>query len=339
MNRYTSTERIGVNETERIVIKSLGWVFREQLLVDVGIDAIIEIVKNGEPTGKLIAVQIKSGSGNFYRTEKNLSYYVSNIHYNYWLNLCIPIILVAHIPEDEKTYWQEITKNNLKKNKKKWKIEIPFKQEFNEKSENRLLRIASDKNDEKFDIYRGRVESNDIDDITEDLNSINDATICIRNITDIMNSQTQKITDKTKEFRQLSIEKPIDFTHKLSNIYKSLSKTMNLTAKRTETETELFSQLYSVGMSAFEKFLIYLNTLNLSFNDFVDSNNLNNVTHQMDFALEKIIYFRKVVKDIPAYNSIVFKEAKNQYIEILDSLISEIQDASEMTKRIFEKIN
>ncbi|WP_149206761.1 DUF4365 domain-containing protein [Flavobacterium johnsoniae] len=122
MKRFDPTERIGVNATERIITKNLGWIFREQSIADVGIDAIIEQVENGEPTGKFIAIQIKSGIGNFYRNEKNLTYYVSNVHYNYWLNLNIPIILVAHLPDEDETYWQQINLENLKKSKKDGKL-------------------------------------------------------------------------------------------------------------------------------------------------------------------------------------------------------------------------
>ncbi|WP_187775504.1 hypothetical protein [Flavobacterium johnsoniae] len=42
---------------------------------------------------------------------------------------------------------------------------------------------------------------------------------------------------------------------------------MNLTAKRSETEIELFSQLYSEGINAFEKIIIIMNTFNLKFED------------------------------------------------------------------------
>jgi len=54
MGRFTKTERIGVNAVERIVLDDLGWIFREQLIVDLGIDAHIELVEH-EPTGKLVA--------------------------------------------------------------------------------------------------------------------------------------------------------------------------------------------------------------------------------------------------------------------------------------------
>lgn len=339
MSRYSPTERIGVNETERIVIQKLGWIFREQPIVDVGLDGIIELVENGEPTGKFIAVQIKTGLGNFYKTEKGLSHYVTNIHYNYWLDLCIPIILIAHIPEEGKTYWQELKEDNFKKNKKKWKVEIPFKQEFCEKSENRLIKIASDKNEVKFDVYRGRIDSNDISDVIEDLNSIKDANICIANITSGVNLQTADIHLKTEQLEQLYKDKPFNNSLEAAIIYKSLSKIMNLTSKRIEIEVTLFSQVYSVGINAFEKFLIYLRTFNVKFEDFSnDINNIKLLPQKIDSAVSAYANLKDTIFGMPHSNSPVFKEAKNQQIEVLDLLITELQDAGRITKIIFERL-
>lgn len=55
-----SVDRIGVNATAKI-ISQIGLIFREQPTDDYGIDAQIEIIDNNYASGKLIAVQIKSG--------------------------------------------------------------------------------------------------------------------------------------------------------------------------------------------------------------------------------------------------------------------------------------
>ena len=120
--RYSPTERLGVNATENIFIKDFEWIFREQSIVDVGIDALIEESIKGNPTGKFIALQIKSGKGNFSISSEKLTYYISNIHFNYWLNFDIPVLLIAHLPESNKTFWIEISKSNIKKTKKRWKF-------------------------------------------------------------------------------------------------------------------------------------------------------------------------------------------------------------------------
>lgn len=42
-------------------------------------------------------------------SSEKLTYYISNVYYNYWLNFDIPILLIAHIPKKAKTYWIEIS--------------------------------------------------------------------------------------------------------------------------------------------------------------------------------------------------------------------------------------
>ncbi len=65
MSRYSNTERLGVIETDRIVTKYLGWIFREQPIIDVGLDALIEQSEEGEPKGRL-QVRFFSICGEFY---------------------------------------------------------------------------------------------------------------------------------------------------------------------------------------------------------------------------------------------------------------------------------
>jgi len=57
-SRYSATERIGVNAVEAIVLNDFKWIFRGQPISDMGIDAHIERVDEGTPSGKLIAVQM-----------------------------------------------------------------------------------------------------------------------------------------------------------------------------------------------------------------------------------------------------------------------------------------
>lgn len=140
--RYNPTERLGVIEVSYIVTKDLGWIFREQSVVDIGIDAIIEQVENNDPTGKFIAVQVKSGLGHFHRTSEALTLYVSNIHYNYWTNSNLPVILIAHIP-NEATYWQELSKKSLEPSKTRWKVEIPLAKKLNKSAVKSINKVIS----------------------------------------------------------------------------------------------------------------------------------------------------------------------------------------------------
>src|SRR5437762_2179036 len=98
MPRYSPTDRIGVNAAEQRVVTQLGWIFREQPIVDMGIDAHIESVEDGNPSGRLIAAQIKSGSSQFKNKNDSLVYYGDLAHLNYWLKHSLPVIIIAHVP-------------------------------------------------------------------------------------------------------------------------------------------------------------------------------------------------------------------------------------------------
>ena len=45
--RFNSIERIGVSAVDNIISSQLKWIFREQTIADLGVDAHIEIVEDG----------------------------------------------------------------------------------------------------------------------------------------------------------------------------------------------------------------------------------------------------------------------------------------------------
>ena len=60
VDSQSRTERIGVSATQ-FFFEKFGFIFSEQPIEDYGIDAHIEVIENDKATGKLIALQIKSG--------------------------------------------------------------------------------------------------------------------------------------------------------------------------------------------------------------------------------------------------------------------------------------
>lgn len=121
-----SVERIGVSATEKI-INQMGLIFREQPTDDYGIDAQIETIENGYATGKLIAVQIKSGSSFFNETTSDsIIYRGERKHYDYWLNHSLPVIIVLYNPTNDTCYWNVVNLKTATFTPKNWKIEIPF---------------------------------------------------------------------------------------------------------------------------------------------------------------------------------------------------------------------
>ena len=105
----TSTnERVGVMRVATILTE-MGLIFRETSNSDTGIDGYIEEVNtNQEATGRLLAVQIKSGASYLHEQDEYFVFYADESHIKYWKLYPIPVILCVHNPETGKTYYQTI---------------------------------------------------------------------------------------------------------------------------------------------------------------------------------------------------------------------------------------
>lgn len=136
------TERLGVSKLD-YYFSLYGWLFREQMIHDFGIDAHVEITDENYPTGKLIAIQIKSGMSFF--KEENTNGYIfrtKDKHIDYWSNHTLPVILVLYNTDEDVLYWQAINKQTVKSTGKRWKIEVPKTQRLDEHSLSALKELT-----------------------------------------------------------------------------------------------------------------------------------------------------------------------------------------------------
>jgi hypothetical protein len=118
-------ERIGANAVEAIFLNDFGWLFREQTISDYGIDAQVEVVENNEPTGKLIALQIKTGASYFRPKGENFVFYGELRHLEYWTRHSLPVFLVLHDSEKKLTLWQKVERRLAHVTGKGWSIVVP----------------------------------------------------------------------------------------------------------------------------------------------------------------------------------------------------------------------
>lgn len=336
MNRTSNIERLGVNAAEAIVIKDLGWIFREQPIQDVGIDALIEEAEDGDPKGRFIAVQIKSGEGNFHVSKDKLTYYASHIHYNYWLKLEMPIILVAHIPEIDKTYWQEVNSKTFIQTKKKWKIEISFQQQLNSRSKDKLLSILSSPNDDNstFRLLKGNLEIDTIDDIAEDTLLIRESSISLKKIIDNIESFriiTKDFTSRVNGFVSRGLPKS---NNEVKASLKSYGKNLGICSRRLESEIILFSEMYAAGLWSYEQILLINNKISKNSIEVKESLSvIKKLPSGIDYAIEGLLSMRDAVSKLPQDEQILNK-AKIHFLNTTDLIVEELSIAKEMTLKV-----
>ncbi len=239
MNHFR-TERKAIYDTAKFFTEC-GWIFREQPVVDLGVDAIVEtpIDENGQI--KIFALQIKGGESNFQRKRNYLTFYFSERHYHYWnaISENHPLLIILQDNNLEKIYWQEYNHNFITKTSKNWKLDIPLENILNENSReiilNTLFEFQYDKlpkfiyspsiqknNDELIICYSKTHETNDTLHIN--LQYKKDAVIL-----DLFYKPQKKEWDKEKSF--LSWESQYhyslsDFARYIHSLFETMNKSI-----------------------------------------------------------------------------------------------------------------
>lgn len=130
------TERLGVLYVASIFTE-MGFIFREIPNSDTGIDGYIEEVNcSHEATGRLLAVQIKSGKSYLNDRGEYFVYYADESHIKYWKLYSIPVILCIYNPETGNTYFQSIKSHSQDFSNK---ICIPKGQILSSKNKDEIL--------------------------------------------------------------------------------------------------------------------------------------------------------------------------------------------------------
>ncbi|MEI5582563.1 MULTISPECIES: DUF4365 domain-containing protein [unclassified Agromyces] len=117
----------GVGLVRYVVGHRIGWLFREQPSHDYGIDAHAESRNDhGDPTGRILAMQIKAGPSYFSREyEDGWEHPVKAKHAAYWLNHALPVIVILVNLDEDRAYWAQVTPETLIPTRKNFKLRVP----------------------------------------------------------------------------------------------------------------------------------------------------------------------------------------------------------------------
>ena len=139
-----SVERIGVNHVGEISERN-NWMFREQPINDIGIDAHIEFIDSSGKPKQLLALQIKTGDSWFKEKKDDCVVFrdINERQYNYWTMNSLPCIVVLYNPNNNICIWEKLTVETIKRTKdgdgKGFFVKIPLSQTFLDESSNEKL--------------------------------------------------------------------------------------------------------------------------------------------------------------------------------------------------------
>ena len=88
----------------------IGFQFDGRSRLEAGIDGIAEVMDDGRPLARMIAVQVKATDSGTYTSEdgKGFSYLLRRKDLEYWRPSNLPVIIVLYRRSDESFYWQAV---------------------------------------------------------------------------------------------------------------------------------------------------------------------------------------------------------------------------------------
>jgi len=119
----------GVTFVKLLIERQLGWIFRYLSGPDVGIDGLVEQVKDGEVTARWISTQIKSGVSYFSESGRDgVVFRDSREHLDYYLQHDCAVVVILHNPETDEVIWQWVDRRTVVETQKGWKLLVPYDQ-------------------------------------------------------------------------------------------------------------------------------------------------------------------------------------------------------------------
>ena len=122
------TSRLGIAAVQSRAAQ-LRQIWRETPTGDVGIDGHLEMVRDdGTATAIIVGVQVKSGTSYLRPANEGFRYPTSSKERHYWEQYAVPVLLVLHDPETERSYWLDVRQEFRAGRKPQQSVVVPEKQ-------------------------------------------------------------------------------------------------------------------------------------------------------------------------------------------------------------------
>jgi hypothetical protein len=94
----------------RLRFLTIGFQFDGRSRLEAGIDGIAEVMDDGRPLARMIAVQVKATDSGKYASEddQGFTYLLKSKDLAYWRGSNLPVIIVLYRKSDESFFWQEV---------------------------------------------------------------------------------------------------------------------------------------------------------------------------------------------------------------------------------------
>jgi len=124
-------DRIGIYAASRLSAQLPGLIFRGQRSGDTGLNAHLETVEEYPKMGKVVGLQIRSDEDkNVERTARGYVCRGEMLHFAYWLQHSLPVILMVYERERDRLVWEAVSAETIEISGAQWKLLVPYDQAY-----------------------------------------------------------------------------------------------------------------------------------------------------------------------------------------------------------------
>ena len=128
----------------QLQFSKLGFTVRPQSNADYGIDHHAEMIEEELASGRLLALQVKTGDSYFVEQDSTgVIFRADSDHIDYWLNHSLPVVICLCDLAKAEVYWQIVSPDTIVSTGKGFKIRVPIDQKVDQQSKYDLQQIAT----------------------------------------------------------------------------------------------------------------------------------------------------------------------------------------------------
>lgn len=335
--RYTPTEFVGINEIESVILNEYKWIFKRQPNPDVGIDVQIEIVDDGYPTAKFIALQVKKGTSNFYLNamRTKVSYYASFEHYEYWTDSSIPVFIMGLL-DDGELYWQYASdKGMYEKLTESYRLDFPLNNKLNIENKEEIESIALshliqlDINGQPKKTLNSIMEYNS--EINYVLRDFNETILNLSNYIEHYTNRTNEIGEQGKKAFELPNQEQFKTREKLIEKYRvQINALSNRFKPEINMSHEYFGEMKDLMLNKRE--IVKKKIEDKILESFLTIPQYHEFYKKLEYAIFSMNTMNTSIQEHPSYNS-NFRKAKQNSKSNFNKLVKLLSDIKEFIKQ------
>ena len=140
----TRERRARLDHVEAVAAEELGWIFLERSRSEVGIDAVLEVVEDGQATGLLIALVIRSAEEAPRLGPEAFAFQGAPGRLDDWGPFGLPILVVLSAPDVPRAWWQIVDTRLIEREGSRWTLAVPTARTFDAIHHGEILDAVAD---------------------------------------------------------------------------------------------------------------------------------------------------------------------------------------------------